>query len=350
MSTGDNVNKAAYDAVLIVSFGGPEKRQDVMPFLENVVRGKNVPRARLLEVAEHYYRFDGKSPINDHVRELMKLLRAQLDERHIALAIYWGNRNWHPLLVDTVAQMAADGVKRALAFVTSAYSSYSSCRQYLEDIERARQPLGDQAPTVDKVRLFFNHPLFVAANVDRLREALERIPAARRSRAHVVCTAHSIPASMAASCDYAKQLDETTRLVCDALDVDAERRSLVFQSRSGPPRVPWLEPDVNDHLRSLKERGAQDVVILPIGFLSDHMEVLYDLDVEAQRTCDEMGLNMVRAAAVGTHPQFVAMAAELIAERVRGAPGQAIGALPAWPDVCPADCCPPPVPARSRPG
>jgi ferrochelatase len=332
-----------YDSILIVGFGGPERREEVIPFLENVTRGRNIPRNRLLAVAEHYYHFGGKSPINDQVRELIAALRPALNERGITLPIAWGNRNWHPFLADALRPLADAGARRALALVLAAYSSYSSCRQYREDVERAQAAVGPQAPVVDKIRVFFNHPGFVAANADRLRDALASIPAERQARAHVAFTAHSIPVSMAQTSRYAEQLSETCRLVCERLEIPESRWKLVYQSRSGRPSDPWLEPDICDHLAALNAAGVTDVAVLPVGFLSDHLEVLYDLDVEAADTCRALGLNMVRAATVGTHPQFVAALADLVAERVNELPQrEAIGEQGAWPDVCPVDCCPAP--------
>lgn len=333
----------AYDAILVVGFGGPEGRDEVIPFLENVLRGRNVPRERMLEVAEHYDHFGGVSPINSQVRELIDALRTELDIHGLSLPIYWGNRNWHPLLADTLRQMTDDGIENALGLVLAAYSSYSSCRQYREDIERARGPIGPTAPGVSKIRVFYNHPGFVAANADRVRAALAQIPEERRRTARVAFTAHSIPSSMATNCDYEKQLTETCRLVANSLGVDRDRWQLVYQSRSGRPTDPWLEPDICDHLRTLKEQGAQDVVVMPVGFLSDHMEILFDLDEEARGVCEEIGLNMVRASTVGTHPQFIAMLRELIVERMTDDEKRAVGQYGPNHDVCPLNCCPSPM-------
>ncbi len=330
-----------YDAILIVGFGGPEKPDDVIPFLENVLRGKNVPRERMLEVADHYYHFDGRSPINDQMRALMAALQPELTARNINLPIYWGNRNWHPLLAETLRTMAAAGVKRAMAYVASAYSSYSGCRQYLGDIERACQAAGSGAPRVDKLRVFYNHPLFVAASALRLAEGMARVPAERRGGVNVVFTAHSIPESFASTCQYESQLRETCRLTTVKAGLETQPWQLVYQSRSGRPQDPWLAPDVLDHLRELRRQGVSDVVMLPIGFLSDHIEVLYDLDYEARRLADELGLSMIRAATVGVHPLFVQMVVELIAERLSaGGERLACGIDPPWPDTCAADCCP----------
>ena len=338
-------NTQTYDALLVVSFGGPEGPDEVMPFLANVLRGRNVPESRMREVAHHYELFGGVSPINEQNRRLISALERELEERGPRLPVYWGNRNWHPLLADTLGRMRDDGVRSALAFVTSAYSSYSGCRQYREDVERAREAVGAGAPRVEKLRAFFNHPGFVAPNVENLRAALGQIPEGRRAAARVAFTAHSIPSAMAAGCDYERQLLETCRLVAEGAGAEGWR--LVFQSRSGPPTQAWLEPDICEHLRGLKEAGATDVVVAPVGFISDHMEVLYDLDTEARQLAGELGLNMIRAATVGTHPQFVRLIRELIMERLDPAtPRRALGSFAPSHDVCPSDCC---LPGASRP-
>lgn len=331
-----------YDAILIASFGGPESPDDVMSFLENVLRGKNVPRERMLEVAQHYYRFDGKSPINDQNRQLIVALKAELAEHGPRLPIYWGNRNWHPMFADTLQTMKEDGVQRALAFVTSAYSSYSGCRQYREDIARAQKAVGEGAPIVDKIRVFHNHPGFIEAAADRVAESLGSIPQDRREAAHLIYCAHSIPTAMAQGCDYEKQLEETCRLVSEKLG--RKKWRLVYQSRSGPPSQPWLNPDILDCLREIKELGeSSDVVIAPIGFVSDHMEIIFDLDTEARELCTELGLHMVRAKTVGTHPRFIRMIRELICERIDvNCERLALGELGPRPDICPSDCCPMP--------
>ena len=311
--------KTDFDALLLVSFGGPEGMDDVIPFLENVLRGRNVPRERMLSVAKHYELFGGVSPINQQNRDLIAAL-----EKEISLPIYWGNRNWHPLLPDTLQQMADDGIKNALAFVTSAYSSYSSCRQYLQNISDARAAVGPDAPGVEKLRVFYKHPLFIDANVEQIRAALDQVG----DSAHLVFTAHSIPESMAVNCDYAAQLGQTGALIARELSI--EKWHLVYQSRSGSPMQPWLGPDVCEHLRTLRSEGVTEVVVAPIGFVSDHMEVVYDLDVEARRVADEIGIRMVRAATAGTHPSFVKMIRELVMERVNGE-------VP--PNICAPDCC-----------
>ncbi|HBB88713.1 MAG TPA: ferrochelatase [Blastocatellia bacterium] len=329
---------SSYDALLVVSFGGPEGMDDVIPFLENVLRGRNVPRERLLQVAKHYELFGGLSPINEQNRQLIAALKKELATKGPGLPIYFGNRNWHPLLPDTLKQMRDDGIQNALAFVTSAYSSYSSCRQYLENIAAARAVVGEDAPRVEKIRAFYNHPLFVDANVENIRAAFQKIPAERRANAPLVFTAHSIPNSMAKNCDYEAQLGETSRLVADALGV--ERWRLVFQSRSGSPAQPWLGSDILDYLRELHAAGVTDVVVAPIGFVSDHMEIIYDLDTEARALCDELGLNMVRAATAGTHPLFIEMIRELIMERIDPErPRRFLGSIGARNDICDPDCC-----------
>jgi ferrochelatase len=325
----------SYDAVLILSFGGPEKPDDVIPFLENVLRGRNVPRERLLQVAEHYYHFGGKSPINDQNRALMAGVEAELQRNGPGLPVYWGNRNWHPLLADTLRQMGADGIQRALAFVTSIFSSYSGCRQYLEDIQRARCEAGEGAPEIDKLRPFYNHPLFIEAEVDRIGAALDQIPADDRANAHIIYTAHSVPVAMAKTSDYEKQLNESCRLVSEG--VGRDRWQLVYQSRSGPPGQPWLEPDIGDVLRGVE--ASAPVVVVPIGFISDHMEVLYDLDTEARVIAEERGLHMVRAATVGVHPKFLSMIRDLILEKMGQREPQAVGQYGPSQDVCRADCC-----------
>lgn len=327
-----------FDALLLVSFGGPECREDVMPFLENVTRGKNVPRERLAEVAEHYYHFGGASPINQQNRELIGALRAELSEHGCHLPIYWGNRNWNPLLPDAIRQMRDDGVQRALAFVTSAFSSYSGCRQYREDIERARAEVGAGAPFVEKLRKFFNHPSFIEAVVDRVHEALASLSQHHSDRTQLVFTAHSIPMAMANGCQYAAQLHDACSLVADR--VGGLPWSLAYQSRSGSPSQPWLEPDIGDWLREFAKRHrGTDVVVIPIGFVSDHVEVLFDLDCETRSIASACDLQMVRARTVGTHPRFVGMIRELIRERMDGLPPQFLGVLGPNPDVCPKTCC-----------
>ena len=341
---------AAYDAIVLVSFGGPEGPDDVMPFLENVLRGRNVPRERMLEVAEHYQAFGGVSPINEQCRALLAAMRADFKDHGLDLPVYWGNRNWHPMLSDTVAEMKADGIQRALAFVTASTGSYSSCRQYREDIEKAREAVGPGAPVIDKLRLFYNHPDFVDANARGLAEAIAKVPESRRDDLQIAFTAHSIPVSMSDSCDYQRQLTELSDLVATRNGYAQSHWDLVFQSRSGPPQIPWLDPDICDHLRSLKGNGTTDVIVMPIGFVSDHMEVLYDLDHEAADVCSEIGLHMVRARTVGTDAGFVGMIRKLILERIQGNSRESIGKLEAAPDFCRPGCCPAPRRPTGRPG
>ncbi|MBX9720365.1 MAG: ferrochelatase [Candidatus Obscuribacterales bacterium] len=330
---------ASYDAILIVSFGGPEGMDDVMPFLENVTRGRNVPRERLMVVAHHYELFGGVSPINGQNRQIIASLQELLAEQGPKLPIYWGNRNWQPYLADTLEQMKADGVKNAIAFATAAYSSYSSCKQYIEDIQRAQAKVGDGAPHIDKIRPFFNHPLFIGANIDHLRAAIELVPAEHLTDVHVAFTAHSIPISMATGCQYANQLNEAAGLVAESCEM--RNWKLVFQSRSGPPSVPWLEPDILDHIKEIHSQGVRHLIIHPIGFVSDHMEVIYDLDVEAADLCKELGITMHRVPSAGTSPKFIQMIRELILERTDAKSERPyLGTMGANPDTCPPECCP----------
>ena len=330
----------SYDAVLYLSFGGPEGPKEVMPFLEHVTRGRGVPRERLEEVAEHYLRFEGVSPINEQNRAVIEKLQDRID-----LPVYWGNRNSEPFIADTMKRMKDDDIERAICFVTSAYSSYSGCRQYREDIAMAQEAAGHGAPKIDKLRVFFNHPGFIEPQIDKVRIALDEIPADRRSSARLVFTAHSIPISMAESSSYVEQLKEASRLVADA--VGGLPWDLVYQSRSGPPVVPWLEPDIVDHLERLAAEDITDVVLVPVGFVSDHMEVKFDLDVEAAEAAKSLGLNVVRAGSVGDHPAYIDMIVELIEERMAAGPERrALGSLPPSHDICARDCCP----APERPG
>jgi ferrochelatase len=314
-----------------------------MPFLRNVTRGRGVPDERLAEVAEHYLHFGGVSPINEQNRQLLAAIRADFAAHGLDLPVYWGNRNWDPYLLDTVRQMGKDGVRRALAFATSAYSSYSGCRQYQDDVVAARAEIGPDAPEIAKLRHFFNHPGFIGPFVDATRAAVREVgPDAR-----LVFTAHSIPTSMATQSGpagdlYVTQLAEAARLITESVKPEAEF-DLVWQSRSGPPQVRWLEPDVNDHLESLSHKGIDSVVVIPVGFVSDHMEVRWDLDNEAAQTAARLGMRFARAATPGVDPRFVAMVRELVLERLDpGCPRRALGGLGPSHDVCPADCCPAP--------
>lgn len=332
---------APYDAFLLVSFGGPEGPADVMPFLQNVTAGRNIPLERLEQVAEHYYQFGGVSPINKHCRELIAAVEKDFAARGVDLPVYWGNRNWDPYLANTLAEMAAAGVRRALAFVTSAYSSFSSCRQYLDDISRAREQVGERAPHVDKVRQYFNHPGFIGSFAAAAADAAHSLPGG--GDFDLIFTAHSIPVAMAdasgpAGGAYQAQLADAARLV--AAEIGYQRPwHLAYSSRSGPPSQPWLEPDINDLLAELAATGSRAVVVVPIGFVSDHMEVKFDLDVEAAQTARRLGLNFARAATPGTDPRFVSMITDLVCERLDGTAPLALGALGAGPDACPAGCC-----------
>jgi protoporphyrin/coproporphyrin ferrochelatase len=328
-----------YDAFLLVSFGGPEGPADVMPFLENVTRGRGVPRDRLAEVARHYDVFGGVSPINEQCRDLLAAIEKDFAAGGLDLPVYWGNRNWRPFLGDTVAQMASDGVRHAIAFVTSAYGSYSSCRQYLDDIEAARAQVRG-APRIDKIRHFFDHPGFIGPVTQAARAAITALPPVVQHDAWLIFTAHSVPAAMAAASGpdgglYPAQLTEAARLVAGQLaEAEGHERPwrLCYQSRSGPPAVPWLGPDICDELADLAAVGAPAVVVVPVGFVSDHVEVLYDLDIEAAQAAERLGLPMARAATPGTDPRFVSMITELVTER-RSKPASG------FPDFCPNDCC-----------
>ena len=354
-----------YDAFLLVSFGGPEGPDDVMPFLANVTRGRNIPPERLASVAEHYLAVGGVSPINQQCRDLLAAVQADFAASGLPLPLYWGNRNWAPYLADTVRAMAEAGVRRALAFVTSAYSSYSSCRQYLDDIEQARAAVGPGAPPIDKIRRFFNHPGFIEPFADNASAALATLPAELRGDAHLVFTAHSVPLAMAedsgpagAGGRYVAELAEASRLIAERTGAGAHPWSLAYQSRSGPPSQPWLEPDVNDHLGELAKSGTRAVAAIPVGFVSDHMEVRHDLDVEAAETADSLGLAFARAATPGTSPRFASMITQLVRERM-AEPGHlasdspvsdntgpgcaglltALGDMGVPSQTCPAGCC-----------
>jgi len=359
----DRADVQPYDALLLVSFGGPEKPDDVVPFLENVTRGRGIPRERLEQVGEHYFLFGGRSPINDQNRAFLHALRTDLDAHGIDLPVYWGNRNWDPYLTDTLARMAADGVRRAACFVTSAYSSWSSCRQYRENLYDAVDALpggveGPQAVRLDKLRHYFNHPGFLEPVVDATLAALEDLgPASAGAR--LVFVTHSIPTAMNDSSGPA-ELDGGAYLaqhlsaaayvagrVAEETGVD-RAHELAFCSRSGSPRTPWLEPDVNDRLEELvalpEGERPEAVVMVPVGFVSDHMEVIYDLDTEAMETAERLGLPARRAATPGTDPRFVATARELLLERAAVERGQqpdrpAVGGIAAMWDQCPATCC-----------
>ncbi len=324
-----------YDALLVQSFGGPEAPEDVIPFLQNVAEGRNIPAERLEVVAQHYYDFGGASPINGQNRALIAALEAELKAHDLHLPIYFGNRNWQPYLTDTVRQMRDDGVRRALVLVTSAYSSYSGCRQYREDLIRAGEAV-EGAPEFDKLRVFYNHPGFIEPMAENTRQALAQFPADQP--AHLVFTAHSIPLSMANHSDYVPQLAEVARLVAERVGV--VDYALVYQSRSGSPHSPWLDPDICAYLRQISAQGVDRVVIAPIGFISDHMEVKFDLDTQAQEVAAELGLRLVRAATVGTDPAFIAMIRELIEERMTDHPVRRwLGARGANHDLCPLACC-----------
>ncbi len=327
-----------YDAFLLISFGGPEGEDEVIPFLENVTRGRNIPRERLAEVGEHYFLFGGVSPINQQCRDLLAAVTADFDANGIDLPIYWGNRFWTPMLADTLAQMKKDGVRRVLALPTSAYCNWSSRTAYHEDVERAVAELGEDAPEVDLVRPFYDHPGFIESLAEYTRDSLGKLPAEQREGVRLLFSAHSIPSAMAEASGgpgqdfgpegaYGAQLAEVARLVVERLD-RAYPYELVYQSRSGPPSQPWLEPDVNDRMEELAAEGVPAVVVVPHGFVSDHMEVKFDLDVEARETAAKLGIGYERALSPGTHPAFVSMVTELVREYTEGAGERRFSSLP----------------------
>lgn len=332
-----------YDAFLLLSFGGPERPADVLPFLQNVTRGRRVPPQRLAEVAEHYQHFGGVSPINEQCRALLAAVQTEFAGHGLVLPQFWGNRNWHPMLADTLAAMRDEGIRQALAFVTSPYGSYSSCRQYLDDIAAARAAVGPRAPVVHKLRHYHDHPGFVEPLADGVRQALASLEPTPRSRTRLVFTAHSIPQQMARAAGpeggrYQAQLAETAALVAGQAAPDLAW-DLVWQSRSGPEHVPWLEPDINPHLEALAGSGVEAVVVSPIGFISDHLEVVWDLDTEAAGTAKRVGLAFVRAATPGVDPRFVTMIRELVQERLDDSTERRrLGTLPVW-DTCAGHCC-----------
>jgi ferrochelatase len=349
------VSLAPYDGILLLSFGGPEGPDDVLPFLRNVTRGRGVPDHRLAEVAEHYQRFGGRSPINDQNRALLAGLRAELAGRGLQVPVFWGNRNWHPLLAEALRQAHDAGVRRVLTLVTSAYSSYSGCRQYREDLAEALTTLAAQGRflDVDKVRTYFNHPGFVEPFCDAVAAGLAKLPVGSR----LLFVTHSLPVSAAAGSGphrgaYEAQHRDVAATVAARVGQPADGWDLAFCSRSGSAHQAWLEPDVNDRLTALQAEGAVGVLVVPIGFVCDHFEVVYDLDVEARATAERLGLPFARAATPGTDPRFVTGLVDLLLERAAGCRGEdpprpAEGSQPAGHDVCPADCCPNPGAARA---
>jgi ferrochelatase len=343
--TGTALPERQYDAFLLLSFGGPQGPDEVLPFLRNVTAGRGIPEERLAEVAEHYYHFGGVSPITAQNEALLAALAAEFERRGFGLPLYFGNRNWHPLVTDTARQLAADGHHEVLVLATSATGSYSGCRQYREDLARA----AEAAPGVrfTKLRHYFDHPGFIEANADAVRAALARLPAGAADDARLVFTAHSVPVSMNASAGpsgglYLDQHQATAALVAEAVRGPGAEFDLVWQSRSGPPQVPWLAPDINDHLRALADTGVHSVLVAPTGFVSDHLEVLWDLDNEAAGTAAELGMDYVRAATAGTHPAFVAGLADLVAEQLTGTEPRSLSSLGICGWQCPDFCCPPP--------
>ncbi|MFD9585916.1 MULTISPECIES: ferrochelatase [unclassified Streptomyces] len=357
----DVLDATPYDALLLLSFGGPEGPDDVVPFLENVTRGRGIPKERLKEVGQHYFLFDGISPINDQNRALLDVLRKDFADHGLDLPVYWGNRNWAPYLTDTLREMVTDGRRRILVLATSAYASYSGCRQYREDLAGAIAALeseGLELPRIDKLRHYFNHPGFVGPMTEGVLRSLAELPEEVRADAHLAFTTHSIPTAAADTSGpveghggggaYVRQHLDVARLIVEEVrertGVDHPWR-LVYQSRSGAPHIPWLEPDICDHLEELHGAGAPAAVMVPIGFVSDHMEVLYDLDTEARAKAAELGLPVRRSATVGSDPRFAAAVRDLVLERAAAESGRrvtpcALGALGASHDLCPVGCCP----------
>jgi len=316
-----------FDALLLLSFGGPEGPDQVMPFLENVTRGRGIPRERLESVAEHYLHFGGVSPINGINRELIASIETELSRRKMVLPVYFGNRNWEPYVEDTVALMRDNGIRRAAVFTTSAWGGYSGCTQYQEDIARGRAATGTDAPELVKLRQYFDHPLLIEMFADAIHEAAATLPEDLRDDARLVFTAHSIPLRAASRCGpdlYARQVRHTAGLVAAA----AGRREYdqVWQSRSGPPQVPWLEPDVGDHLDALAKQGTKAVIVCPVGFVADHIEVVWDLDNEVADQAAEAGIAFARATTPNAQPRFAQLAVDLIDEVRLGRPPLRVGA------------------------
>ncbi len=307
----------SFDAVLVVSFGGPDGPADIRPFLANVLRGRRVSPERVEEVAHHYERFGGVSPLTRLTMNQAAGLQDRLESARLPLPVFVGMRNWHPLLADTLSEMSRAGVRRAIGFIAAAHHSYSSCTQYRENVRDARAVLRDRGLAdidITYVPSWYDHPLLIATLVQHVREALERLPAEFRDRARLVFTAHSIPTPMAMSCRYAEQLVTTARLVAESLGRDDW--ALVYQSRSGRPQDPWLEPDVCDYLREQRGKGLEAVVLVPVGFLCDHIEVLYDLDHEAAGVCRELELPVARAETVNDDPIFIDMMADVVVQTI----------------------------------
>jgi ferrochelatase len=365
------LDASPYDALLLLSFGGPEGPDEVVPFLENVTRGRGIPKERLKEVGQHYFLFDGISPINDQNRALLDALRTDFAEHALDLPVYWGNRNWAPYLTDTLREMVADGRRRILVLATSAYASYSGCRQYREDLAGALATLeaeGLEPPRIDKLRHYFNHPGFVEPMTEGVLRSLAELPEEVRAGAHLAFTTHSIPVAAADTSGpaeghgdggaYVRQHLDVARLIAEAVREETgidHPWELVYQSRSGAPHIPWLEPDICDHLEALHGAGVTAVVMVPIGFVSDHMEVLYDLDTEARAKAEALGLPVRRSATVGSDPRFAAGVRDLVLERAAAESGRrvtrcALGALGASHDLCPVGCCPARTPKSAAAG
>ena len=332
-----------FDSLLLLSFGGPENSDDVMPFLRNVTAGRGVPDERLAVVAEQYELFGGKSPINELNQQLLSALDEELVSRGHEMATFWGNRNWHPFVTDTIADLKSLGHTSTVCLVTSAFSSYSGCRQYHEDLDRARNEVPG-APNIERVRVYWDHPDFLGTAAELLAES--RDAAGLSSETPVLHSAHSLPLSMAANCDYQQQLNEAASIVNELAGMRGPYE-VVFQSRSGPPSVPWLTPDIDQRIHELAEQGTQELLVHPLGFVADHMEVLFDLDTQSAAAAKEADVKMVRTPTVGTHPRFVSMLVDLVEEAAGlRADRPSLSKSGPRPDKCNSQCCP----APTRPG
>ncbi len=334
----------SYDALLLVSFGGPETQDQVIPFLERISHGRKIPESRLAEVAERYNQFDGVSPINERMRSLSSTVSAELETRGHDLPVFWGNRNAPPFLTDVVADLRDTGVKRVLAWIASPYSSYPSCRQYREDLDAARQSVGSGSPVIDRVRPHHDHPGLIETAADRLTEALAQLPSDRRAGAHLLFSAHSIPVSMAETCAYEEQIVDAAQLVSQIVDPKGRHPwDVVWQSRSGSPQTPWLEPDIGDRITELSTFGTQAIATSPIGFAIENFEIKWDLDIEAANRAQEVGIAFARAQTADNDPRFASMLVDLYEERIFDNPSRrSLGALDLRPDICPKNCCPAP--------
>jgi len=332
-----------YDALLLVSFGGPESLDEIKPFLERITEGKNIPPNRLEEIAKRYETVGGVSPLNANIRNLKKELETEFKGRNINIPIFIGHKNVEPLILNAVNEMKASGVSRCLTWLSSPYSSYSSCRQYTESLENACSHIGNDAPQIDQIRRHHDHPGLIETAADCLRLAIEELPSESRSKVVLLFSAHSLPQSMAETCRYEDEINEASLLVANKVDPDKRlRREIVWQSRSGPPSIPWLKPDINDKLEQLASEGVKAVVVSPIGFPVENFEILWDLDFEASNKAASLGMSFSRAKTVNNDSRFISMIADLLCERINKPTLTAgsLGALNVSPEKCEKDCCP----------